>query len=104
MAAVASGRVKLRPGTPMHTLTDALYLPPVMPWIDPKKEAEAMAVMEENTYMSGPEIIRRRGASPRDVLDQQSQWLRDRERWGIPPRAPAAREPSLPEDLTEADV
>lgn len=107
MAAVMSGRVKLRPGTPMQTLTDALYLPPVMPWIDPKKEAEAMALMEENTYMSGPEIIRRRGASPRDVLDQQSQWQRDRERWGIPPSAPSARRPEpakLPEDPEETNA
>lgn len=96
MTAVASGRVRLPPDTPMHTLTDALYLPPVMPWIDPKKEAESLAILEDNTYMSGPEIIRRRGASPRDVLDQQSQWQRDKQRWGIAQRPATAPTPTPP--------
>lgn len=108
MTAVASGRVRLPPGTPMHTLTDALYLPPVMPWIDPKKEAESLAILEDNTYMSGPEIIRRRGASPRDVLDQQSQWERDKQRWGIAPRAaspaPAPKPPLDEEEEEEEDA
>lgn len=98
LAAVLSGRVKLPRGTPMDTLTDALYLPPVMPWIDPKKEAEALAILEDNHYMSGPEIIRRRGANPRDVLDQQSQWQRDKERWGLGPKAPRTAANPDPEE------
>ncbi len=87
LAAVASGRVRVPRGVPMETITDALYLPPVMPWIDPKKEAEAMQILEDNTYASGPELIRRRGANPRDVLDQQAQWVEDKKRWGIVPRS-----------------
>jgi capsid protein len=77
-----------------------------MPWIDPKKEAESLAILEDNTYMSGPEIIRRRGASPRDVLDQQSQWERDKRRWGIAPRAAApatAPQPPLDEEEEEEE-
>jgi lambda family phage portal protein len=91
-AALASGELVLPAGTPVATLTDALYLPPSMPWIDPKREAEAFGLMEERAYMSGPEIIRRRGANPRDVLDQQSAWLERKREWGIPgaPGAPAS--------------
>lgn len=86
MACVVSGKLKNIPrNVPMHTITDALYLPPTMPWIDPKKEAESMQILEENCYASGPENIRRRGGNPRDVLDQQAQWLVDKQRWGIPP-------------------
>lgn len=92
--AVISGELVLPPGTPMATLSDALYLAPTMPWIDPLKEATANQVMEDNAHMSGPEIIRKRGANPRDVLDQQSAWLERKRDWKIPPRpgSPAANQ------------
>jgi lambda family phage portal protein len=66
------------------SIGDAMYVAPQMPWINPMHEAEAMALLEEHTYMSGPEIIRRRGANPRDVLDQQSAWIERKRTWGIP--------------------
>lgn len=87
--AVASGELVVPRGVPMASLTDALYLAPQMPWIDPRREAESMAIMEENTYMSGPEIIRRGGRNPREVLDQQSAWLERKRAWGIPAKGQA---------------
>ena len=57
-----------------NTLDDALYIPPQMPWIDPLKEVEAWKAMEESAYISGPEIIRKRGANPADVLEQEATW------------------------------
>jgi lambda family phage portal protein len=81
--ALASGQLRVKRGTPVAGLTDALYLLPQMPWIDPQKEAEAMALMEDNLFMSGPEIIRRRGANPRDVLDQESAWQTRLRTWGL---------------------
>jgi capsid protein len=65
-------------------------VPPSMPWINPYHEAQAYALLEENTYMSGPEIIRRRGADPHDVLDQQSAWLQRKREWGIAAKATTA--------------
>ena len=62
------------------TLDDALYLAPQMPWIDPEKEANAWEVQERNLYASGPEIIRRRGLNPRDVVEQQLAWEDDKRR------------------------
>ena len=47
------------------SLDDALFIGQQMPWIDPAKEADAYSTLESRTYMSGPEIIRRRGANPR---------------------------------------
>jgi capsid protein len=70
------------------SIGDALYLPPQMPWIDPKKEAEAWATLDENDYASGQEIVRRRGQNPRDVLDQSKRWREMREERGLINNAP----------------
>lgn len=100
--ALASGELVVPRGFPRANLADALYLPPSMPWIDPQKEAEAMQIMEDNAYMSGPEIIRRRGANPRDVLDQESAWLQRKRQWGIParPATPASQPAQQPAEET----
>lgn len=75
MASLA-GLIDLPAELDPNTLDDALYIGQQMPWIDPKKEASAFETMEKNTYISGPEIIRRRGANPRDVVNQQKKWKR----------------------------
>lgn len=103
--ALASGQLQVPRGTPIANLVDALYLPPQMPWIDPQKEAEAMALMEDNLFMSGPEIIRRRGANPRDVLDQESAWQTRLRSWGLsrvvrPAPGPPAQPVPKPEEET----
>jgi lambda family phage portal protein len=88
------------------SLDDALYIGQQMPWIDPAKEADAFAMLEENHYMSAPEIIRRRGGNPVSVLDQQAKWqqmLKDRDLDAkAPPPAPAAPQPDKEE--TPANV
>lgn len=85
--AVASGALKVPPGIKSGTLADATYMPPAMPWIDPKKEAEAWGMLEDRAYASGPEIIRRRGGNPMDVLEQQGRWLREKAAEGVPVNA-----------------
>ena len=86
-AAVASGVLVVPKGVQMDTLDDATYMPPAMTWIDPKKEAEALGLMEDRCYVSGPEMIRRRGGNPIDTLEQQSRWLREKEKQNIPNNA-----------------
>ncbi len=81
--AYASGQLVLSNDSDPAALTDALYIAPAMPWIDPMREAEALALMEDNVFMSAPEIIRRRGANPRDVLDQESSWQQKLREWGL---------------------
>lgn len=83
-AAIASGELRVPAGVRMDTITAAAFAPPAMPWIDPKKEAEAWAILEDRCYASGPEIIRKRGANPMDVLEQQGRWLREKEDEGVP--------------------
>lgn len=93
-AAVLSGQLKVPAGTLLDTLDDAIYIAPRMPWIDPKKEADAFATMEDRCYMSGPEIIRGRGGNPNDVLDQQARWQAEKQARNIvTPTSPASAAP-----------
>ena len=93
-AALASGAITLPPDVRAETLLDATYMPPAMPWIDPKKEAEAWSILEDRCYASGPEIIRKRGGNPLDVLEQQGRWLREKAAEGVPDNA-ARAQPSV---------
>lgn len=74
--AVASGKIKVPAGIVPSSIDDAIYICPQMPWIDPESEMNAMTAGEAAGYMSAPEIIRRRGGSPRDVLIQEARWRR----------------------------
>jgi len=62
--------LKLPADLDRDTLFDALYLAPTMPWIDPKKEADAWETLKENGVASDAEWIRSRGKSPREVKRQ----------------------------------
>jgi capsid protein len=77
-----------------ESIDDAAYVPPSMPWIDPKKEAEAWGLLEDRCYVSGPEVIRRRGGNPRDTLEQQARWLEEKAARGVPPAPGAAPAPA----------
>lgn len=93
-AAVVSGVLRVPADIRLGTMDDATYMPVAMPWIDPKKEAEAWGMLEDRAYASGPEIIRKRGGNPIDVLEQQARWLREKEAQGIPANAAQAVAPS----------
>ncbi|WP_417698085.1 phage portal protein [Psychromonas sp.] len=62
--------LKLPSDLDRDTLFDALYLAPTMPWIDPKKEADAWETLKDNDVASDAEWIRSRGKSPREVKRQ----------------------------------
>ena len=81
--ALASGQLRVPAGINIDSVDDALYLGPQMPWIDPVKEANAWETLESNGHASGPEIIRRRGQNPMDVLEQESRWRRLAEEKGV---------------------
>lgn len=106
--AMVSGAIRLPGELDMDSLDDALFIGQQMPWIDPLKEASAFETLEANTYMSGPEIIRRRGANPRDVIDQQKKWRRQLDEAGLTPKGaqdPGAAAPALPNTQDDpADV
>lgn len=82
-AAVLQGVVKIPRNVDLESLYDALYIPPRMPWIDPKKEAEAYALLEDRAYVAGSEIVRELGKNPNDVIDAQKRWKADKKAAGI---------------------
>ena len=103
--ALASGAVRRPADVVPESLDDAIYITPQMPWIDPKKEAEAWGVLEDRAYISGPEIIRKRGGNPLDVLDQQQRWREEKDKRGIPQDAsvPPAPEPAPEDDVDDEE-
>lgn len=104
--AIASGKLAIPQGVKLGTLDDATYMPPAMPWIDPKKEAEAWGMLEDRAYASGPEIIRKRGGNPIDVLEQQARWRREKEANGIPHNAstPEPADTTAEDDAAQAQA
>ena len=78
-----SGAVRRPRNMPPETADDALYVAQAMPWIDPLKEALGSEALVKAGFASETEIIRRRGAKPRDVLDQISAWRKECEERGL---------------------
>lgn len=76
-AALASGALVYPADVDQVTADDALFLAPQIPWVDPEKEATAWAALERNGHASGPEIVRRRGRDPYDVLEQEAAWRQE---------------------------
>lgn len=88
-----------------QSLDDALFIGQTMPWIDPLKEASANETLERALHKSAPEIIRARGANPREVLAQQANWINAKKAAGlVADQAPAPESPATagPDD-TEDD-
>ena len=83
--AVLSGQLTLPADLDPNSLDDCIVIPPQMPWIDPEKEASAWQLQEQSHYASAPEIIRRRGRNPRDVLEEQALWQKMLEAKGLAP-------------------
>lgn len=71
---VLAGNLRLPADLALPSLSDALFIPPSMPWIDPVKEANAWEKLEQAGHASGPEIIRRRGANPAAVMRTEIAW------------------------------
>lgn len=65
------------------SIDDAHYQGPVMPALDPLKEAEANQLNEQCGYRSGPAIIRAGGGNPDEVLAQEAAWRKKAAEQGV---------------------
>lgn len=65
-----SGQVAVPPDVVPGTEDDCLYVAQQMPWIDPLKEANAWLTLVRAGFAAEVEVIRKRGGTPRDVLEQ----------------------------------
>ena len=69
--AIASGEVQVPNNVDRNSLFNALYLAPVMPWIDPAKESKAWREQIRGGAASESEWIRARGRNPDEVRRQR---------------------------------
>lgn len=80
--AIASGQINAR-GIDPASLFDADYRAPVMPWIDPLKEAKAHVVKLAARLVSPQKVIRQAGDNPNEVLSQYRQYIKQLEEYGL---------------------
>ena len=102
----ATGMLDIPSDVDPASMDDAMYRGQSMPWIDPWREAQAFEKLEQSCFESGPEIIRRRGGNPREVLEQEALWRRQLAERGIAsttdPEREAATTPAVaPDPQTE---
>ena len=69
-----SGVIPRPADVPEALADDALYVAQAMPWIDPYKEAMSWELLVKAGFASEVEVMRRRGANPRDVMEQITTW------------------------------
>lgn len=91
-AALLSGQIRMPRGYTLRELAAATYVRPIMPWIDPKKEAEARAVQEDRRWVAPQKNVLEMGSDPNDVLQQTSEWEAQQRGLGLQPlmKAPSA--------------
>lgn len=65
--AITAGVINVPPDVDTATLFNAVYSGPVMPWIDPMKEANSWRVLLRGGAATEGDWIRARGANPGDV-------------------------------------
>lgn len=86
----------LKPGT--HD--DVLYVAPSMPWIDPLKEITAWQLAVQCGFASEYEVLRKRGVSPADLLEQTKDWRDKARARGLVFTSDAANTTATPTDTT----
>lgn len=77
-AAVLGGQIALPRGWSLRHLSAASYIRPVMPWIDPLKEAIAKGEAEDRGWQSPQQNTLLMGNQPDEVLTQTADWHEQR--------------------------
>lgn len=70
---IASGMINVPLDIDQDTIYNAVYLTPVMPWIDPNKESQAYERNVQAGFSTEAEVIRSKGKNPEEVKRQRAQ-------------------------------
>lgn len=81
--AIASGEIELPRGMDKASLYNAVYSGPVMPWIDPVKEATAWKLLLRGGAATESEWVRARGANPDDVKRRRKAEVDENRKQGL---------------------
>lgn len=80
---ILTGRHVPPPDLDIRTVMLAYYQPPVMPWIDPYKEAQGNREMVRGGFGTESEVIRARGKNPQEVKRQRDREIRENRELGL---------------------
>jgi lambda family phage portal protein len=103
-ACLAGGLIRPVSGATFAQLSHAVYMPPVMPWIDPVKEVAGWQAQEDRCYISGAEIVQRQGRNPADVIRSQQKWQADLKDAGIKTQTAPTNVAALAVDAPAVDA
>jgi capsid protein len=79
--AIATGKIVPPRNINQDTINNAVYMGPVMPWIDPKKEADGWREMIKMGGADEAELARARGRNPQELKRQREAEIKhNRER------------------------
>lgn len=81
--AILSGRISVPRGLDMDTLYSAVYSGPVMPWIDPAKEANAWKILIRGGAATESDWVRARGSNPDDVKRRRKAEIDENRELGL---------------------
>ncbi|HCL6407675.1 TPA: phage portal protein, partial [Citrobacter freundii] len=81
--AVAAGEIKLPRGLDMESLYSAVYSGPVMPWIDPVKEANAWKLQIRGGAATESDWVRASGRNPNDVKARRKAEIDENKEMGL---------------------
>lgn len=81
--AIAAGKIRIPAGVDKRTLFNAVYIGPVMPWIDPKKEGEAWRGLVADGFATEAEVVRARGGNIAEVKKQRRQEVAENREHGL---------------------
>lgn len=65
--AISSGEIEVPLDVDRDSLFSAVYQGPVMPWIDPRKEADAWEILVQAGFADEAEVCRARGRNPQEL-------------------------------------
>lgn len=81
--AITSGVIKTPADLDMKSLFNAVYSGPVMPWIDPLKEANGWKVQVRGGAATESDWIRSRGANPSEVKRRRKAEIDENDKLGL---------------------
>lgn len=81
--AVNAGLVEIPAGVRPETIAQAEFRGPKMPWIDPKKEAEALRTLTRGGFASLTQCIAERGGRMQDLFEQLARERRLADELGL---------------------
>lgn len=74
---IASGMLDVPVDLDPDTLFNAVYIAPVMPWIDPDKETKAHERQVQAGFTTEANVIRSKGQNPQEVKRQREQEIKE---------------------------